>query len=347
MPFANLPSTPLPNPGETLTSCTDDVRGAYARVFEVQQHSSAMKEKLYARILGYLLINLDRFSHTLGENPLTYVSREINRPLCDGKRIGSVVSTLGSLYLQLFGAFLHQEPRPIIRDDSFDGSTKKLALIRDGFRCLATSTIDDPYGTQSDSLATLARAGTSANETQPCHIFGNLTDCDHECRTSTMNNILSNFGLAIQDDLQNRGNVHDIRNILTLKTECRIYFDQLEIWFEPTVTNHEYEIYYAQEWRQQSLRLHDTVTFKVHDFVFANTVDLIETMKRNPHEYLPDPKLLALHATCARVAHMSGAAELLQQWDLDLEDKGVLASDGSDMDVFSHAMSKLFSVTVH
>jgi hypothetical protein len=33
----------------------------------------------------------------------------------------------------------------------------------------------------------------------------------------------------------------------------------------------------------------------------------------------PSPLLLALHATCARVAHLSGAAEVLEKLDQDAE----------------------------
>jgi hypothetical protein len=43
----------------------------------------------------------------------------------------------------------------------------------------------------------------------------------------------------------------------------------------------------------------------------------------------PNPKLLALHAACARVAHMSGATEFFDKIHRDAEEMEVLASDGS------------------
>jgi hypothetical protein len=43
----------------------------------------------------------------------------------------------------------------------------------------------------------------------------------------------------------------------------------------------------------------------------------------------PHPRLLALHAVCARVAYMSGAAEFLDELYREAEDMKVLASDGS------------------
>ena len=43
---------------------------------------------------------------------------------------------------------------------------------------------------------------------------------------------------------------------------------------------------------------------------------------------LPDPWILSLHATCAQVAHISGAAEAFDRVECNLEDTLVLAADG-------------------
>ena len=57
----------------------------------------------------------------------------------------------------------------------------------------------------------------------------------------------------------------------------------------------------------------------------------------------PDPQLLALHATCARVAHMSGAAKFFNQMQWDAEETDVLAFDGSSAGLLSSLISP-FSV---
>ncbi|KIY60768.1 hypothetical protein CYLTODRAFT_330085, partial [Cylindrobasidium torrendii FP15055 ss-10] len=47
---------------------------------------------------------------------------------------------------------------------------------------------------------------------------------------------------------------------------------------------------------------------------------------------LPDPRMLTLHGICARVAHMSGAAEYFDGLDRDhemLKEVAMLAGDGS------------------
>ena len=50
----------------------------------------------------------------------------------------------------------------------------------------------------------------------------------------------------------------------------------------------------------------------------------------------PDPLLLALHAICARVAHMSGAAEFFNQ--RDAEEIDVLAFDESSAPLLSNLL---------
>lgn len=44
---------------------------------------------------------------------------------------------------------------------------------------------------------------------------------------------------------------------------------------------------------------------------------------------LPAPELLAIHAACARVAHMAGAAQYFDRLDWEAEETDTLAGDGS------------------
>jgi len=61
----------------------------------------------------------------------------------------------------------------------------------------------------------------------------------------------------------------------------------------------------------------------------------------DPSLEYPDPRLLSLHAVCARVAHMSGAAEAFDKVDRDLEDVRVLALDGSSAYLIDHLLTPL------
>jgi len=66
---------------------------------------------------------------------------------------------------------------------------------------------------------------------------------------------------------------------------------------------------------------------------------VVEFISRFKQAQPPDPYLLALRATCARVAHMSGAAEFFQWLEWDAEETNVLASDGSSASLLSSLVS--------
>lgn len=59
----------------------------------------------------------------------------------------------------------------------------------------------------------------------------------------------------------------------------------------------------------------------------------------DPSLPLPALRYLKVHATCAKVANLSGAAEYIDKVMRDLEDIQVLAADGSSADVLNHALN--------
>ncbi|KAK7050009.1 hypothetical protein VNI00_005440 [Paramarasmius palmivorus] len=359
-------SQPLPQPSDTIQASSKAVQDAYSRVVTAENLSQKAEEKRNSRIIGYLLIWFVKFQHTLSEQPTTYLVEEIHH-LPDDR----AVFELGEHYLQLFTAFRRYKPtpKPSTRpsrpspDDQVEDlehlvgskknykNTKDLALFRDGFRCLATSVLE----MQAVLLYNVANDGT-ASPTQCCHIFGagNVIDLEankHERelkrqRASGSLAILKAFGISISDTFIQKDGVHDLRNVLTLRAPCHEAFDAMYMWFEPTGVKHQYKICHFID-GQLARETHDMVTFQINDAVVEGSSPCIEKMKANPDQFLPDPKLLTLHATCAKVAHLSGAAEVLDEWERDLEEKKVLAADGSDMDMFNYALIGLVQVEVN
>ena len=63
-------------------------------------------------------------------------------------------------------------------------------------------------------------------------------------------------------------------------------------------------------------------------------------MSAVPQHPLPDPRYLALHAACAKVAHLSGASEYVDTIFRKTEDMKVLASDGSSGEALLYALRK-------
>ena len=53
---------------------------------------------------------------------------------------------------------------------------------------------------------------------------------------------------------------------------------------------------------------------------------------------LPKPAYLHLHATCAKVAHLSGASEYIEKALIDLEEICVLAEDGGSSHLLNEAI---------
>jgi len=56
---------------------------------------------------------------------------------------------------------------------------------------------------------------------------------------------------------------------------------------------------------------------------------------------LPSPEYLKIHAACARVAHLSGAGEHIDQVLRELEDTKVLSKDGASAEALEHALLPL------
>jgi hypothetical protein len=77
---------------------------------------------------------------------------------------------------------------------------------------------------------------------------------------------------------------------------------------------------------------------------YIDVIKLPEKMTTDPNLPVPAPELLALHAACAKVAHLSGAGAYIDEFDREMEDINVLAGDGRSADVLSHAIMRSMSM---
>jgi len=149
--------------------------------------------------------------------------------------------------------------------------------------------------------------------------------------------LLTSFGLGeLVESLLAEGGVHRLGNLLSLDPTCHIYFDGLNLWFEHAEKPNKYKVcVLAGKGLELYLRRNTHLEFDTLNrlFVtFSRTDDSLE---------YPDPRLLSLHAVCARVAHMSGAAEAFDKVERDLEDTRVLALDGSSAYLIDHLLTPL------
>jgi hypothetical protein len=76
------------------------------------------------------------------------------------------------------------------------------------------------------------------------------------------------------------------------------------------------------------------------DYLFARSFpEYVEFTTPDPIKYpVPSPTYLAIHAACAKVAHLSGAGERIDKFYRDLEDSQTLDPDGGSADMLEHAI---------
>ncbi|KAF9062785.1 hypothetical protein BDP27DRAFT_1300150 [Rhodocollybia butyracea] len=212
-------------------------------------------------------------------------------------------------------------------------TARKKTLARDGYRCMLTGCFDTNSCSRNVELAAL-RGDDADAEVQTCHILNksalyNLEDLpedragtparDHAAGVMA---ILTQFGLEqLVDELIQKGGIHSLRNLLSLISPLHLPFDRLDLWFDET---DEENVYQVQVARPNILKLFAYVNRRPH-FAVDETIKKVNF--RSAHLALPDPRLLALHAVCARVAHMSGAAEYFYELERDAEDTTVITED--------------------
>ncbi|GBE88143.1 hypothetical protein SCP_1203730 [Sparassis crispa] len=207
-------------------------------------------------------------------------------------------------------------------------TAKNKALVRDGFRCVVTGAYDFISVMRSEELAGRARSeGVNLTYTECAHILSestNLNTANSDKVWSIMNTFSSRKNLS--DDL-NGAKIHRLENVMTLEPSVHRSFDALEIWFIVTKTKNKYKLEGRSDLYLRQLP--NDVTFTTID------PELLP---------VPSPDYLALHAACAKVAHLSGAAEYINKVLRDLEEMPVLSEDGSSArlleDALLHASSR-------
>ncbi|KAK7037465.1 hypothetical protein VNI00_010957 [Paramarasmius palmivorus] len=300
---------------------------------ELPAANKTKKELIQSRVLGYLIL------HT---PPIALHELEQAIHSCKGDR--NALLKLGESFINYFiRPFKKYKGRTPVssyhssRSSSDEGvdimmaeikeapkdhrEAKRQALIRDGFRCVATGIYDlKAWDVPGMDEATIREAG--AVYTRCAHIvpqFGyfNMTIDTEKDFSASVLAVLQCFGYDLSK-LDGTG-VHSLSNVMTMQYDPRRFFDELKIWFEATEVKDCYCI-------KTVPRVH--YGFLKQKIVFSST----------PNLPAPSPGLLALHATCAKVAHFSGAGQHIDELDEDTEGLPVLANDGGSFDILNNAL---------
>ncbi|KAJ6590463.1 hypothetical protein DFH09DRAFT_1139443 [Mycena vulgaris] len=319
--MSNLqPNSPLPlNPFQR----TQSSHSAYNNVLNAEQEAVAAQNPdniRNARIVGYTILNAPDHQaivlealenntpssiYILGEKYLNFFIQPFKKNR--GSAISQPSEILTPLYIQNEIQLRAEEALP-----STDHKTaKRHALLRDQFKCILTGRYDKSETSKSPELTAKARAeGARALTTNCAHIFPvsiNASKPSLVVHSATVWQVLKMVG-GLDNDLVeslNGSGINQLGNVLTLALQLHDFLGTLELWLERVEgTENKYHVCYP--------------TTGILDLDYLPKTITLQT----PTNFtLPRPKLLAVHATACRVAHLSGAAEYLEMREGEDEDE--------------------------
>ncbi|KNZ76652.1 hypothetical protein J132_09399 [Termitomyces sp. J132] len=206
-------------------------------------------------------------------------------------------------------------------------TVRRQAFLHDSYRCTLTglykiqSCVDMPE-IEKASLES-AKPGTFL---KVAHIFSESAQNGDKNYAATVFAILDMFGLKERAKGLYGRETNKLHNVITMAGELHTCFDCFQLWLEPVHKEDDtYDIHWSP--RVSCLLiwpyLSDCVTFRVKPGTAAAAAAKGKQLK------LPDPALIAIHATCICVANFSRAAEQIDQISRDREEMPALATDGS------------------
>ncbi|KAH8834085.1 hypothetical protein DL96DRAFT_1579392 [Flagelloscypha sp. PMI_526] len=362
-------STPLP----PLSAVKFDANGMSLWIFLLSAEKAASSSEEIAksldnlvgsRVLGHFLKDFWDHSHgSLGLAPYYHLCNTISSAI--GKMSAPIASEqeaqiqhetlweLGLMYRNCvmrvlrsntssFSPSSHSSPLSfethrktvlqIIRDvPKSKSDAKAVALVRDGYRCVLSGAIDFTSSCKYEEVVDLPGG---AAETNGAHLFSASAHNANEGYTAAVLTVLKLFRLEAELESTLGDNANDPRNILTLDSTVHRFFEQLNMWLEEVADMpNTYDIVVPPSAR----RIFDKMYHRPPSRV---TLRVAEELLQECAEHnitppaLPDPKLIAIRASCARVAHLSGAAAQIDELDREVEQTLFLAEDGSSASFF-------------
>ncbi|KAJ4495235.1 hypothetical protein C8R41DRAFT_866572 [Lentinula lateritia] len=315
---------------------SDTSRSTYelCRRWETAAQQYGDKKLMQARVLGYMLY----YSPT--DAARAAITRSILSCNDNDEQLSELAELYQKFFIRCFRKYKGRTPTSQSHPSrhSFDvmknvifsklkqapenySEARAHALLRDGFRDPFTGKYDylveqfdavDP-----ELLLEFGCASLQVAHIIPDSTYFRLVGAKKDYASSVLA-ILRQFGYDTEK--LNGVKVHSLYNLITMSLDMHDAFDQLRIYLEEIGTN----TYRVKKFKQ-------TQMVPGHDIKFSTD---------DPEFYpVPDRELIALHAMCAKVAHMSGAGAYIEDFDRDIEDLGVFADNGGSADVLSPALA--------
>ncbi|KAI6021955.1 hypothetical protein EDC04DRAFT_2901153 [Pisolithus marmoratus] len=195
------------------------------------------------------------------------------------------------------------------------------------FRCAVTKVYDSTTILASNELIMkVEHEGAEAGPTHCARIFpesinANIASGSEKYATSVWA-VLVHFGYSSLREELDGPNIHRLENVITMEPSLHNKFNSLQVWFTATGRSNEYKLEASYDFFIR--RYPNYVTFSTPD------------PKKLP---LPSSTYLAIHAACAKVAHLSGAAEYIAEIFRRMEETLVLAEDGGSAELLHTAIT--------
>ncbi|CAK5282384.1 unnamed protein product [Mycena citricolor] len=221
------------------------------------------------------------------------------------------------------------------------GGARQIGFLRDGYCCMLTGHYDLVSALRYPEVKDRAAAdGVIKTVTHCADIFSEAAQ-DGEQKANygaSVSAVLRMFGLDNAAENLVGLNVHKPFNAITMRGDLHTLYDLLNFSLEEVKGEKDkYEIVSIRnEVFGMGIPIPQFVTFRVDPAVIATC-----EMKQIDPPALPSPSLLAIRAAFSRVAHMSGAAEQVDQILRDLEDTPVMAEDGGSAHLLESRLLQL------
>ncbi|KAF9011275.1 hypothetical protein BDQ17DRAFT_1420670 [Cyathus striatus] len=336
------PTTAMFERSPTVRGAYDKIKRCEERLVGLRDNSENTKTRLIdVRILGYFILHWPKTEAVLSVATAVATCDDDDKLYLQGKLYRDHIFRLftalrkGCTPVYSTSSRSSFERESLTEPPDSHDTAKVMALERDGYCCPISGLFDTKSyeaGLCEVPEEDIGKRRLVGN-TQCCHIISqsinkNLSDSDKSVFASTVWAILKAFGYKTIDEELNGVKIHRLENILTLNIDVHSAFDSLQIWLEATNVPNTYKVQ-----GQTPVLISGypkTITFQNH-----------AKIKRS----LPSPVYLEIHASCAKVAHLSGAAEYIERITRDFEKMKVLAEDGSSAILLDNALSMLVSVT--
>lgn len=187
---------------------------------------------------------------------------------------------------------------------------KKLALIRDDFRCVVTGYHDNSALSikELETFVTSSRPCQPVIQTRSVYIFDPCTnqemhpDSYKRDYAALMWDALRAFGYEDLAATLHGKLVNRLENVLTLNLRFAAEFERFNVWFVPTTVENQYKLEAAEPYRLRQYP--EYVTFTTPD------------QGQYP---VPDPTHLRIHAACSKIAHLSGVVDAIDDFKCDMD----------------------------